>query len=263
MKMKKSYYCLLVFGMAVFLLSSGYSGTVAKAQTANSAEPSPVTEKKNINTSAKTKEESTLKTQKEKINYAIGVQMIGNFKRQGMEIDLDLIMKGMRDAFAGNQLLLSDGELRKAMMIYQKQAIQRMAKAKTADAENNKKEGDAFLAQNKGKQGVVTLPSGLQYRVIKNAEGKKPTGADTVDYNYRGTLVNGTEFDSSRHTGKPATFKVSGVIPGLQEALKVMPVGSTWQIVVPSQLGYGQRGNGSMVGPNAVLIFEVELLAIK
>lgn len=263
MKMKKSYYCLFVLGLAVFLLSSGYSGRVAKAKMVNPPETPPVTEKKNISSSAKTKEISVLKTQKERVNYAIGVQMIGNFKRQGMEIDLDLIIKGMRDAFADNQLLLSDSELRRAIMVYQKEAIQRMGKAKTADAEKNKKEGDAFLAQNKGKQGVVTLPSGLQYLIIKNAEGKKPTEADTVDYNYRGTLINGSEFDNSRHAGKPATFKVSSVIPGLQEALKLMPVGSTWQIVVPPQLGYGQRGNGSMVGPNAVLIFEVELLAIK
>jgi FKBP-type peptidyl-prolyl cis-trans isomerase FklB len=134
-----------------------------------------------------------------------------------------------------------------------------MAKA----AEDNKKAGESFLAENKKKEGVVTLPSGLQYKVLKAGDGKKPTDTDTVECNYRGTHIDGTEFDSSYRTGQPATFKVAGVIPGWREALKLMPVGSKWQIFVPSQLAYGTRGKPGSVGPNAALIFEVELLAIK
>jgi FKBP-type peptidyl-prolyl cis-trans isomerase FklB len=134
-----------------------------------------------------------------------------------------------------------------------------MAKA----AEDNRKAGESFLAENKKKEGVVTLPSGLQYKVLKAGDGKKPTDADTVECHYRGTLINGTEFDSSYLTGQPATFKIAGVIPGWREALKLMPVGSKWQLFVPSQLAYGARGKGGSIGPNAALIFEVELLAIK
>ena len=130
--------------------------------------------------------------------------------------------------------------------------------------DNNKKEGAAFLARNKTKQGVVTLPSGLQYKILKAGNGtKKPIGSDTVECHYRGTLINGTEFDSSYRRGQPASFPVSGVIPGWTEALKLMPVGSKWQLFIPSQLAYGAQGAGRDIGPDATLIFEVELLAIK
>ena len=127
----------------------------------------------------------------------------------------------------------------------------------------NKKEGTAFLARNKTKQGVVTLPSGLQYKILKAGNGKKPVGADTVECHYRGTLINGTEFDSSYRRGQAASFPVSGVIPGWTEALKLMPVGSKWQLFIPPQLAYGAQGSGRDIGPDATLIFEVELLAIK
>jgi FKBP-type peptidyl-prolyl cis-trans isomerase FklB len=129
-------------------------------------------------------------------------------------------------------------------------------------AADNKKEGDAFLAENMKKEGVMALPSGLQYKILKAGSGKMPTDADTVECNYRGTFINGTEFDSSYRTGKPATLKVKGVIPGWQEALKLMPVGSKWQLFIPPQLAYGERGSGP-IGPNATLIFDLELLAIK
>jgi FKBP-type peptidyl-prolyl cis-trans isomerase FklB len=129
--------------------------------------------------------------------------------------------------------------------------------------ETNKKQGDAFLAANKGKEGVVTLPSGLQYKILSAGTGPKPATSDSVVCNYRGTLIDGTEFDSSYKRGQPATFPVGGVIKGWTEALQLMPVGSKWQLFVPSELAYGERGTGADIGPNAVLIFEVELLSIQ
>jgi FKBP-type peptidyl-prolyl cis-trans isomerase FklB len=149
------------------------------------------------------------------------------------------------------------------MRTFQAELRQRQAVARTKAAEDNKKQGNAFLAENKTKEGVVTLPSGLQYKILKAGGGKTPTDADTVECHYRGTLLNGTEFDSSHLTGKPATIKVTAVIPGWKEALKLMPVGSKWQLFIPPQLAYGERGAGHEIGPNATLLFEVELLAIK
>jgi len=203
-----------------------------------------------------------LKTQKDKVNYGIGVSVLRNFKQQGIEPDLELVMKGMRDAQSG-KLLMTEEELSKTLDAYQAELRQRYTQAMKATADYNKKEGDAFLAANKKKEGVVTLPSGLQYKILKAGNGNMPTGADTVECNYRGTLINGTEFDSSYRTGKPAAFRVSGVIPGWTEALKLMPVGSKWQIFIPPHLAYGERGAGQVIGPNSTLIFEIELLAIK
>uniref|UniRef100_A0A831UBI3 Peptidyl-prolyl cis-trans isomerase n=1 Tax=Geobacter metallireducens TaxID=28232 RepID=A0A831UBI3_GEOME len=208
-------------------------------------------------------EPPVLKTAKDKVNYAIGVNIVGNIKQQGVDVDLDLVTKGMKDAYSGGKLLLTDDEVRKGIDQYQTAVRQKRAQMTAKAAEDNKKEGEAFLAANGKKEGVITLPSGLQYKVIKQGDGRKPTDADTVECHYRGTLVNGKEFDSSYRTGKPAAFRVNGVIPGWSEALKLMPVGSTWQLFVPSRLAYGERGAGGTIGPNAALIFEVELLAIK
>lgn len=208
-------------------------------------------------------ETTVLKTERDKVNYAIGVNMIGNFKQQGIEIDLDLVVKGMKDALAGGKFLLPDEELRKAIDQYLIAARQKRSLTMAKAAEENRKEGEAFLAENKMKEGVVTLPSGLQYKILKSGDGKRPTAADTVELYYRGAFINGIEFDNTYRTRKPATFKVSGgVIPGLSEALKLMPVGSKWQLFIPAQLAYGEQGTGR-IGPNAALIYEVELLAVK
>lgn len=207
-------------------------------------------------------EPTVLKTQRDKVNYAIGVNMIGNFRQQGIEIDLDLVIKGMKDALAGEKLLMPNEEVRKVIGVYIDAARQNQAKARSVAAEENRKAGEAFLAENGKKEGVVTLPSGLQYRILKAGDGRKPTDDATVECSYRGTLINGTEFDRS-DSGKPATFKVSGVIAGWSEALKLMPAGSTWQLFIPSRLAYGERGQGRNIGPNETLIFEIELLAVK
>lgn len=203
-----------------------------------------------------------LKTQKDKVSYGVGVSVVRNFKHQGVEIDLDIAVRGMKDELSGKKLLMSEEELRTTLNEYQKELQQKYALAMKKVADANKQEGEAFLAENKKKEGVVTMPSGLQYKIIKEGNGKKPVEADTVECRYRGTFINGTEFDSTNRTGKPAIFKVTGIIPGWREALKLMPVGSKWRLFIPPQLAYGERGSGP-IGPNATLIFELELLSIK
>ena len=189
--------------------------------------------------------------------------MIGNIKQQGVDINLDMVMKGMKDAYSGGGTAPERRGTPEVLDAVSRPGEADAGKARAATAEANKKEGEAFLAENRNKEGVLTLPSGLQYRVLKTGDGKLPTEADTVECHYRGTLINGTQFDSSYDKGRPATFKVSGVIPGWREALKLMPVGSKWELFVPSELAYGERGSTALIGPNATLLFEVELLAIK
>jgi len=197
-------------------------------------------------------EKTDLKNQKEKMSYIIGMDIGNNLKKQSVEVDPNILAKGIGDALAGGKPLLTEQEIRETMAGFQKEM-----------AAKKKKEGEAFLAENKKKDGVKTLPSGLQYKVIKKGSGKKPTSSDTVATNYRGTLVDGTEFDSSYRRGQPATFPVKGVIPGWTEALQLMEVGSKWQLFVPSNLAYGERGAGPNIGPNATLIFEIELISIQ
>jgi FKBP-type peptidyl-prolyl cis-trans isomerase len=201
-------------------------------------------------------------TQKDKVSYGIGVQVAKTLKGQGIDVNPDLLVKGLRDALSGQKLLMSDDELNTTMTALQQEMTQKQMQERAKQADDNKKAGDAFLADNSKKDGVVTLPSGLQYKIVKAADGKKPTDADTVTCNYRGTLIDGTEFDKSQ-AGQPATFQVGQVIPGFKEALKLMPVGSTWQFFIPSNLAYGERGAGNVIGPNTMLIFEVELVSIK
>jgi FKBP-type peptidyl-prolyl cis-trans isomerase len=206
----------------------------------------------------------TLRTEKDKVNYGIGVVTVRNFKQQGIEIDLDMVIQGMRDALANGSLLLNEEDLRATMMAVQTDIRQKQRQARRLSALENRSEGEAFLSANSKKDGVVVLPSGLQYKIIKQGEGKKPTDADEVLCHYRSTLINGTEIDNSYAAGKPLLFRVKdGVIPGWNEALKRMPVGSKWQLFVPPQLAYGDRGSGMIIGSNETLIFEVELLAIK
>lgn len=205
---------------------------------------------------------TALKTQKDKVSYGIGVSFARNLKLQGIEIDQDDLAKGLRDELAGTKLLMSDEDLRTVMTAFQTEMKQKQAQAIKIASEDNKKKGEAFQTDNKAKEGVITLADGLQYKILKAGEGKKPTEADTVECQYRGTLIDGKEFDSSYELGKPVSFKVSQVIAGWQEALKLMPAGSKWQLIIPPQLAYGERGAGT-IGPNSTLIFEVELVSIK
>jgi FKBP-type peptidyl-prolyl cis-trans isomerase FklB len=213
---------------------------------------------------AKTPAPLTLKTPSQKSSYAIGMNIGKNLKRDSVEVDPAILVRGLKDALAGNKLLLTDEEAKAALTALQAEVrAKEEAKVKVAGVEN-KKAGEAFLAANKTKQGVVTLPSGLQYKIIKEGTGPKPTAEDTVLCHYRGTLADGTEFDSSYKRGEPLKIPVGGVIKGWTEAIQLMPVGSKWQLFIPSDLGYGDRGApGSPIGPNSTLVFEVELISIE
>ena len=242
----------------------------ASPSSASSAKAQTPAAKAHSATAAKTPAPLTLKTQKEKFSYALGMKMGQNLGKQSVPVDPAILARGLKDGMAGGKTLLTDDEAQAALKAVQddlrakQQAkMQEAEEANKKVAEANKKEGEAFLAENKGKDGVVTLPSGLQYKILKAGAGPKPAATDTVTVNYRGTLINGTEFDSSYKRGQPATFPVSGVIKGWTEALQLMPVGSKWQVFIPSNLAYGERGAGNVIGPNATLIFEVELVAIQ
>lgn len=207
---------------------------------------------------------TALKDTKEKFSYALGLGLGSNLHRQEVEIDPNILLQGLKDGLAENSKhLLTDQEAQEVLA--QMQTIVRekqMAKMKELE-QKNQAAGEAFLTANKTKPGVVTTPSGLQYKVITQGTGPKPKPSDTVECNYRGTTIDGKEFDSSAKHGGPATFPVSGVIRGWTEALQLMPVGSKYQLFIPSDLAYGERGAGPDIGPGATLIFDVELVAIK
>ncbi|HZR56242.1 MAG TPA: FKBP-type peptidyl-prolyl cis-trans isomerase [Terriglobales bacterium] len=204
-----------------------------------------------------------LNTQKAKASYAIGLNIGKSLHRDSVDVDPAVLLRGLKDALAGSKPLLTDDEMKTAMTTLQTDVRKRQEEKMQQVGEANKKEGDAFLAANKTKEGVVTLPSGLQYKILSQGSGPKPAATDSVTCNYKGTLINGTEFDSSYKRGQPATFAVNGVIKGWTEALQLMPVGSKWQLFIPSDLAYGQRGPSPEIGPNSTLIFEVELLSIQ
>ena len=202
------------------------------------------------------------KTDKDKFSYALGMNFGENLRKQGLELDPAMFGKAFAESFNGGKTAMTDQEMQTLLMaasqeIRKKQAAQQAEKGAAAQ-----KEGDAFLAANKAKEGVVTLPSGLEYKILKPGTGEKPTLDDSVVCNYKGSLINGVEFDASEKHGGPATFPVKGVIAGWTEALQLMPVGSKWQLFVPSKLAYGAQGPGD-IGPNATLIFEVELVSIQ
>lgn len=208
-------------------------------------------------------EKLILKDNKDKVSYSMGVRVGSSLKKESIEINQNAFIQGFKDALSGEQRLMSDQEVNETLMNFQKEMMAKEAARLKELGEKNKKEGEAFLAENKKKEGVITLPSGLQYKIIKEGDGKIPTANDTVTIHYRGTLIDGTEFDSSYSRGQPATFPVKGVISGFSEALQLMKVGSKWQLFIPSNLAYGEHGAGDDIGPNATLIFEVELLSIK
>ncbi|MBI1803066.1 MAG: FKBP-type peptidyl-prolyl cis-trans isomerase [Ignavibacteria bacterium] len=204
-----------------------------------------------------------MKSQKDTVSYTIGMNIGRDLKRQSIDIDPDLLAQGIKDIVAGGKTQITDEQAQACMMAFQQEMHVKTEQKKKEDGEKNKKEGDAFLAANKTKDGVKTTESGLQYKILKAGSGPKPTATQTVSVHYRGTLIDGTEFDSSIKRGQPAEFPVNGVIKGWTEALQLMSVGSKWQLFIPPDIAYADRGAPPLIGPNAVLIFEVELLAIK
>jgi FKBP-type peptidyl-prolyl cis-trans isomerase FklB len=203
------------------------------------------------------------RTQKEKVSYAIGMEMGKGVKAQGIDVDPAILAQGLRDAMSGAKPQMSEEELKQVITALQQEMRQKQMQAQEAAAAENKTKGDAFLAENGKKDGVVVLPDGLQYKIVTAGTGAKPAETDTVMCNYKGTFLDGTEFDSSAQAGKPVPFEVKNVIPGFKEVLQLMPVGSKWQVFVPSNLAYGERGAGNVIGPNATLIFEIELVSIE
>jgi FKBP-type peptidyl-prolyl cis-trans isomerase FklB len=207
-------------------------------------------------------EKFTLKDTKDKVSYSIGLNIGEGMKKQGIEINPEALVQGIKDVLGDGKHLLTEDEMSQVMMAFQKELMQKAETKKKTSGDSNKKEGVAFLEANKKKEGVKTLASGLQYIVLKEGAGKSPKATDTVVTHYRGTLIDGKEFDSSYKRNEPATFPVNQVIKGWTEALQLMKEGSKWQLFVPSELGYGEDGAGNDIGPNSVLIFEVELISI-
>lgn len=206
---------------------------------------------------------STLTTDKDKLSYSIGADLGKNFKTQGIDINPEALSKGMQDGMSGTQLILTEQQMKDVLNKFQKDLMAKRTSEFNKKSDENKTKGEAFLSTNKAKEGVVVLPSGLQYKIIENGNGTKPGKADTVTVEYTGHLIDGTVFDSTEKTGKPATFQVSQVIPGWTEALQLMPAGSTWEIYVPSGLAYGPRSVGGPIGPNETLIFKIHLISVK
>ncbi len=242
------------------LLGSHYS--LGQQTPAPKAPATPTTRARRA-PATKTQAAPALTTQKDKFSYALGMNLGTNLHKQSVPVDPNILLRGLKDALAGGKTALTEDQARAALMEVQNEMRKKQQEQMQAAGEASKKEGDAFLAANKTKDGVVTLPSGLQYKILTQGTGPKPTATDSVVCNYRGTLINGTEFDSSYKRGEPATFPVNGVIKGWTEALQLMPVGSKWQLFVPSDLAYGERSPGPEIGPDSTLIFEVELLSIQ
>jgi FKBP-type peptidyl-prolyl cis-trans isomerase FklB len=251
-----------ILAAGIFLLGSAAAQQTPATNTTPTAKPRQSTATSTRHTSTATKPKPlVLETEKDKQSYAIGLNLGKRLHRDDIDVDPRIVLQGLQDAVAGGKVLLTDDQITTVMTDLQNQVRQKQEEKKQALAESNKKDGAAFLAANATKEGVVTLPSGLQYKVLVAGTGPKPASTDSVVCNYKGTLLDNTEFDSSYKRG-PATFGVGGVIKGWTEALQLMPVGSKWQLFIPADLAYGERGRDP-IGPNATLIFELELLSIQ
>ncbi len=212
---------------------------------------------------AKDLKKEDLDSQKKKVSYAIGLDIGQNFKARALDIDLDVFFLGLKDAQKGGEALLGKDEIQKVMTQFQQDMMKGEQEKRQAMGEGNKAQGEAFLKENAQKPGVKVTASGLQYKVITEGSGPRPKESDTVRVHYRGTLLDGSEFDSSYKRNEPAVFPLNGVIKGWTEALQLMRAGSKYQVFLPSSLAYGEQGAGQVIGPNATLVFEVELLAIE
>ncbi|WP_058484480.1 FKBP-type peptidyl-prolyl cis-trans isomerase N-terminal domain-containing protein [Legionella spiritensis] len=214
-------------------------------------------------THAVTDTTTNLNTDTDKLSYSIGADLGKNFKKQGIDISPAAMAKGIQDGMSGGELMMTDQQMKDVLNKFQKDLMARRSAEFAKKSEENKARGETFLSQNKTKDGVVTLPSGLQYKVIEKGNGAKPSKDDVVTVEYTGRLIDGQVFDSTEKTGKPATFKVSQVIPGWTEALQLMPAGSTWEVYIPASLAYGSRSVGGPIGPNETLIFKIHLISVK
>ena len=203
-----------------------------------------------------------LASENERINYSLGYQIGGDLKHQHVEVSSDILLRGIKDAMNDAEPLLGEDEMHKTLVELKRKVVALQAEERAAAQQKNLQAGEAFLAENAKRDGVVSLPSGLQYRVLEPGSGKQPAATDTVTVHYRGTLIEGTEFDSSYSRNKPATFRADRVIPGWREALQLMQEGAKWELFIPAKLGYGERGAGK-IQPNSALIFEVQLLEVK
>lgn len=206
---------------------------------------------------------SAFATPKDKVSYCIGLSMGSSWKKQALDVNPDMVAKGLKEGMSDAKPALTEDEVRQTLMEFQKEMMGKQQEKAKVLGEKNKKDGEAFLAENKKKDGVKVTDSGLQYIIEKEGSGVKPSATNTVVANYRGTLLDGTEFDSSYKRGEPAEFPVDGLIKGWTEALQLMNAGSKYKLFIPSELAYGEQGAGDKIGPNATLIFELELISIK
>lgn len=252
--MKKKMYVVMFFLICLLMINVHAESKNAKQK--GKAEETVVSIKQDNEP-----RENLLKTDMDKISYAIGTQIGQNFKKQGIEIRVEPLMQGLTDVLKDKKLILSQGEIQQVMMSFQKRKQAEQQERQKTEGTINLTEGKAFLEKNKKNKGVKELPSGLQYKIIKNGTGEIPTADSKVKTHYRGTLINGTEFDSSYKRNKPAEFPVRGVIKGWTEALQLMKEGAKWELYIPANLAYGERGRPS-IPPNSTLIFEIELLEI-
>jgi FKBP-type peptidyl-prolyl cis-trans isomerase FklB len=203
-----------------------------------------------------------LKDENDRINYSLGYQIGGDLKRQQVEVNGEVLLHGIDDAMTGAAPVLSEDEMRNTLIELKRKVIALQAQERAAALQKNLQAGEEFLAANAKRDGVVSLPSGLQYRVLEPGSGKQPAATDTVTVHYRGTLIDGTEFDSSYSRNKPATFRADRVIEGWREALQLMQEGAKWELFIPAKLAYGDKGAGK-IQPNSTLIFEVQLIKVE
>ena len=253
---------LATFVAGSIFLSYGQTSTPAAAPKAPAQKPATAGAAK-ATTAKPAAAAPALTTKKDKVSYAIGADLGSKLKSSSIDVDPTVLTRALKDSLTGVKSAMTDDEIRSTLADLTKDLQAKQATLTKEKSDKNKKDGEAFLAANKSKEGVVALPSGMQYKIIKAGTGPKPTAADTVVCNYKGTLIDGKEFDSSYKRGQPATFPVGGVIKGWTEALQLMPVGSTWQLFIPADLAYGDRQAGPDINPGSTLVFEVELVSIQ
>lgn len=254
MKTRSKIVMLVLIFLTVMLVNAAEEGAKKDASSATGNEPQAAV-------AATPPKLEIFKTELEKVSYIIGTQIARNFKSQEVEVDLGSLMLGLKDAMEGKELALSQDEMKQVYARFQQQMREKQAAKRAEEAAKNLAAGTAYLEANKAKEGVKVLPSGLQYKVITEGTGNTPTADDKVKTNYRGTLIDGTEFDSSYKRNMPAEFAVKGVIKGWTEALQLMKEGGKWELYIPANLAYGERGRPG-IPANSTLIFEIELIEI-